>query len=212
MPSSVVPDPSPVLVRLAIPQDLGALRELEEAADRSFEPLFGPAPFGTERAPTGQERAAEPGFLLVAVAAAGTDGTTDTDDTDDTVGSVGSVGAMGSLGTEGTDDVGVVGFAHVLERDGQAHLEQLAVDPEHQGAGIGTPLIEAACAEAAARGHRRITLRTYATVPFNAPLYARRGFAVVPDPGTPFHRELARAEEAHDLGRLGQRVTMVREL
>lgn len=203
MPSSVAPDPSPVLVRLAIPQDLGALRELEEAADRSFEPLFGPAPFGTERAPTGQERAAGPGFLLVAVAAAGTDGTTDTDDT---------VGTVGSLGTEDTDDVGVVGFAHVLERDGQTHLEQLAVDPEHQGAGIGTSLIEAACAEAAARGHRRITLRTYATVPFNAPLYARRGFAVVPDPGTPFHRELARAEEAHDLGRHGQRVTMVREL
>ncbi|WP_444581593.1 GNAT family N-acetyltransferase [Brachybacterium sp. AOP25-B2-12] len=164
-------------MRPASPADLAALQEIEEAADRTFEPLLGPRPFGDERAPTGEQRATEPGFVLAAV-----------------------------------DGTAVVGFAHVLVRGPEAHLEQLAVLPSHHGQGVGTALIEAACDTARALGHRSITLRTYADIPFNAPLYARRGFRIMPDPDTPLHRALVEAEEQADLFRHGARVTMLREL
>jgi GNAT superfamily N-acetyltransferase len=72
-----------------------------------------------------------------------------------------------------------VGFAHVLEIDGDAHLEQLSVRPEHQGNGIGTALVRASMAEAARLGHRRMSLCTYLDVPWNGPFYARLGFREV---------------------------------
>ncbi|AJW77853.1 GNAT family N-acetyltransferase [Clavibacter michiganensis] len=132
-------------------------------------------------APTGASRAAEPGFLLVADEAA--DGS----------------------------DAALVGFAHVLEVDGLAHLEQVAVPPEHGRRGHGRALVEASADEARRRGHRRITLRTFADVPWNAPSYARMGFAEEP-PATPFHAALVETEARLGLDRLGRRIQMGREL
>ncbi|RLV51050.1 GNAT family N-acetyltransferase [Nocardioides mangrovicus] len=75
-----------------------------------------------------------------------------------------------------------VGFAHVLEEDGSAHLEQLVVRPAEQRRGVGRELVEAACEEALRRGHSRLTLTTYRDVSFNRPWYERLGFTVVDQP------------------------------
>ncbi|WP_325048819.1 GNAT family N-acetyltransferase [Amnibacterium setariae] len=105
-----------------------------------------------------------------------------------------------------TDDGEPVGFAHVLEEDG-AHLEQLAVRRSHGRLGIGTALVRAAAAEAARRGHSRVTLRTYADVPWNAPFYARLGF-VESEPDTAYLRDLAETEGRIGLDRWGRRLQM----
>ncbi|GAA4561535.1 GNAT family N-acetyltransferase [Planotetraspora kaengkrachanensis] len=73
-----------------------------------------------------------------------------------------------------------VGFAMLGTVDGLAHLEQLAVHPDHGRRGIGTSLLDAACDAAVAAGAAAMTLTTFRDVPWNAPWYAGRGFAVVP--------------------------------
>ncbi|MFQ6485421.1 GNAT family N-acetyltransferase [Brachybacterium epidermidis] len=105
----------------------------------------------------------------------------------------------------------VVGFVHVLEPAGLAHLEQLSVLPEHGRRGHGRALVEAALSEAAARGHRAITLRTYAEIPFNAPFYRSCGFEVS-QPGSPFLRRLVEVERQQGLMRYGTRVQMTAHL
>jgi GNAT superfamily N-acetyltransferase len=168
----------PTRIRPATVRDLDALQGIEDRADRILVELLRPAEWWP--APTGAERAAEPGFLLVAEDADADDGT-------------------------------LVGFAHVLEVDGLAHLEQVAVPPEHGRRGHGGALVEAAAAEAARRGHPRITLRTFADVPWNAPAYARAGF-VEEEPATPFHLRLAETEARLGLDLLGRRIQMGRAL
>jgi len=101
----------------------------------------------------------------------------------------------------------LVGFAHVLETAGFAHLEQVSVVPDHGGRGVGRLLVETAMAEAHARGYDRLSLRTYADVPWNAPFYAKLGFAVE-HPTTDFHRALVVTEERLRLDRHGTRVQM----
>jgi len=166
----------PTRIRPAAARDLDALQGIEDRADRILVELLRPAAWSP--APTGAERAAEPGFLLVAEDAA---------------------------------EPALVGFAHVLEVDGLAHLEQVAVPPEHGRRGHGGALVEAAAGEAGRRGHRRITLRTFADVPWNAPSYARAGFVEEP-PATPFHRRLVETEAGLGLDRLGRRIQMGRAL
>jgi GNAT superfamily N-acetyltransferase len=104
-----------------------------------------------------------------------------------------------------------VGFAQVGEADGNAHLEELAVLPGHMRQGLGTRLIETACAWAAEHGYPAITLTTYADVPWNAPYYERLGFAVVDDFG-PDVRERRDHEAAVGLDTVGPRVVMRRPL
>ncbi|MEW9530409.1 GNAT family N-acetyltransferase [Microbispora sp. NPDC049125] len=72
-----------------------------------------------------------------------------------------------------------VGFAMLGRVDGLVHLEQLAVHPDHGRKGVGTRLLEAVC-DAAAAVTTAVTLTTFRDVPWNAPWYARRGFAVLP--------------------------------
>ncbi|MBF4618728.1 GNAT family N-acetyltransferase [Clavibacter sp. VKM Ac-2873] len=173
----------PTRIHLAADGDLDALQRIEDDADRLLVDLL--APEDWPPAPTGAARAAEPGFLLVAE--------------DPVAGSRGGPGAV------------LVGFAHVLEVDGLAHLEQVSVPPEHGRRGHGRALVEASAAEGRRRGHRRITLRTFADVPWNAPAYARMGFAEEP-PATPFHAALVETEARLGLDRLGRRIQMGREL
>ncbi|MBN9155944.1 MAG: GNAT family N-acetyltransferase [Microbacterium sp.] len=101
-----------------------------------------------------------------------------------------------------------VGFVHVLEEDGIAHLEQLSVLPAHARRGHGRELLEAALDEAAERGHTSVTLRTFAEVPWNAPFYASAGFVETDPPDDPFYRALAAAEHRLGLDELGRRVHM----
>jgi GNAT superfamily N-acetyltransferase len=106
-----------------------------------------------------------------------------------------------------TPDGDAIGFAHVLEHDGDAHLEQLAVRPAFGRRGHGSALVAAVLAEAAARGAHRVTLRTYAEVPWNAPYYARLGFRES-EPDTDVLRDLVALEAAMGLDRYGRRVQM----
>lgn len=104
-----------------------------------------------------------------------------------------------------------VGFVHVLDVDGHAHLEQLSVLPEAGRRGHGRGLVAAALDEARERGYTRVTLRTYAEVPWNAPFYASCGF-LESIPETPFLRDLVDVEASLGLDRYGRRVQMTVEL
>jgi GNAT superfamily N-acetyltransferase len=64
--------------------------------------------------------------------------------------------------------------------DGEAHVEQVSVRPEHARRGIGRQLIEVAREWAVEHELPALSLTTYADVPWNGPYYARLGFEVVP--------------------------------
>ncbi|MQW75500.1 GNAT family N-acetyltransferase [Nocardioides sp. dk4132] len=100
-----------------------------------------------------------------------------------------------------------VGFAHVVVIDGDAHLEQLAVQPAHARQGIGAALVQAAREEARWAGHDRLSLTTYRDVAFNAPFYRRLGFTEVASP-RPWQQRLVAGERARGLERLGDRVLL----
>lgn len=74
-----------------------------------------------------------------------------------------------------------IGYAMVELVDGHAHLGQISVMPERHGQGVGTRLLDAVVDWAREQGHAEVTLTTFRDVPFNAPLYAKRGYVVVPD-------------------------------
>jgi GNAT superfamily N-acetyltransferase len=73
----------------------------------------------------------------------------------------------------------IVGYAVVEIVDNCAHIEQLSVDLEHQGQGIGTALIEEVEAWATSRGLGALTLTTFDDVPWNRALYEHLGFSVL---------------------------------
>ncbi|MFI7424655.1 GNAT family N-acetyltransferase [Nonomuraea sp. NPDC049684] len=73
------------------------------------------------------------------------------------------------------------GFAIVGRVDGNLHLDQLAVHPDHMRQGIGGRLVEAVADHARAVGAPAVTLTTFRDVPWNAPWYERHGFAVLPE-------------------------------
>lgn len=102
---------------------------------------------------------------------------------------------------------GIVGFVHMLEIDGHAHLEQLSVLPEHGRRGYGRALTEAALNEAKERGYRKVSLRTYADLPWNGSFYARFGF-VETEPDTEFLRNLVQVERELGLDAYGRRAQM----
>ena len=100
-----------------------------------------------------------------------------------------------------------VGFVHVLELDGHAHLEQLSVRPEAQRQGVGTDLVRAAMREARRDGHRRLSLCTYRDLAFNGPFYAALGFEEVTDL-LPFQQRLREHEAEIGLDVDGPRIVM----
>jgi GNAT superfamily N-acetyltransferase len=103
----------------------------------------------------------------------------------------------------------VQGFA-VLERvDGDVHVEQLSVHPSAMRRGVGAALLSASVDQTRGAGARRVTLLTYADVPWNAPWYARHGWRVTDDLG-PELRSLADHEVELGLTRHGRRVAMAR--
>jgi GNAT superfamily N-acetyltransferase len=101
---------------------------------------------------------------------------------------------------------GPLGFAYVLEVSGSGHLEQLSVRPSAAGRGHGRALVEAVKAESRMRGWDRVTLRTFAEIPWNAPFYATCGF-VASEPDSDFLRGLLTAEEQRGVSP-GRRVQM----
>ena len=100
-----------------------------------------------------------------------------------------------------------VGFARVDALGGQAHLEQLSVQPDSGRRGIGRSLVEAALDAARGRGYSWMTLCTFAAVPFNAPFYASCGFEEFARPG-PALAALRIHEAQLGLDDLGPRILM----
>ena len=69
-----------------------------------------------------------------------------------------------------------VGYLLAEVLDGNAHIEQVSVRPDHGRQGIGLSLIDHLAAWANERGMSAVTLTTFADVPWNAPYYERCGF------------------------------------
>lgn len=118
----------------------------------------------------------------------------------------------GRLWVAVTEDDTPVGFACTSIFEGQAHLNEVDVHPDHGRRGIGRALVECVCAWACERGLPAITLTTQRNVPWNAPFYARLGFSVL-DPAA--WTDDLRAVMAHEAA-LGldmkERVVMIRYL
>jgi len=102
----------------------------------------------------------------------------------------------------------VVGFALVLEIGGYAHLDELDVLPSHGRRGLGSSLLDTVCSWAGKAGYTAVTLRTFRDVPWNEPFYRCRGFRVVDSSQlSGEHVELEAAERQRGL-RTDLRVTM----
>jgi ribosomal protein S18 acetylase RimI-like enzyme len=74
------------------------------------------------------------------------------------------------------------GFRDILEEEtttGEFYLDTLGVKPDHQGKGIGTSLIRAACDRGKQLGHSRAGLLVDETNPLARKLYERVGFSSV---------------------------------
>jgi len=68
-----------------------------------------------------------------------------------------------------------VGFLYWSNHDGCAYTEEVAVHPAHAGSRLGARLLDALASESG--GIKTLTLATFRDVPWNAPYYARLGFA-----------------------------------
>lgn len=77
----------------------------------------------------------------------------------------------------------IVGCVHLKRHDDWPcpELGRLAVDPDHQDAGIGTLLREHVESVARERGHDHIRLRTFTGHPFLRDWYQRAGYEHVTD-------------------------------
>ena len=104
-----------------------------------------------------------------------------------------------------------LGFARLEIVDGSAHLEQIAVVPRAMRRGIGSALIEAACAWAKDNSFEALTSITFAEVAWNGPFYAARGFVPLEEI-TPGLAALREHERAAGLDAMGKRIVMRREL
>jgi ribosomal protein S18 acetylase RimI-like enzyme len=70
----------------------------------------------------------------------------------------------------------IVGLVAVGETEEGFAVENVAVDPDHQGRGLGRTLLELAEAEARRAGHDSIYLFTHEKMTENQALYARIGY------------------------------------
>jgi GNAT superfamily N-acetyltransferase len=94
-----------------------------------------------------------------------------------------------------TNDVPVA-YVIVDVVDGNAHIEQVSVDPAYAHQRIGQALIERVGTWASERGYPALTLTTFVEVPWNLPYYERLGFSRLTDADeTPGLRAI-RAHEA----------------
>lgn len=109
------------------------------------------------------------------------------------------------------DEVGTpIGWCMLAVLDGEGHLYELDVHPDHGRRGIGRQLLEFVIETMRARGHSGVTLTTFRDVPWNRPFYESAGFEVV-EPGGPEMLRTIAHEESWGLD-FSQRCVMRREL
>ncbi len=77
-----------------------------------------------------------------------------------------------------------VGFALARIVGKYAHLEEMDVQPDHCGQGIGSRLLSAVTKWASDGGYPGITLITFRHLLWNAPFYERHGFVQLDDSNT----------------------------
>jgi GNAT superfamily N-acetyltransferase len=106
----------------------------------------------------------------------------------------------------------ICGYLQLASVDGNAHIGGLSVALRSMKQGIGSALVEAACDWAWAAGYPAITLTTFASVPWNGPFYAKRGFVELRGPLAPELAAIRACEQSSALELLGDRVAMRREL
>ena len=73
----------------------------------------------------------------------------------------------------------IVGGLVLVPCDGFLQLANVAVHPDHRGAGLGKRLLERAETEARNRGYAELRLNTHADMAENLRLYARNGWSRV---------------------------------
>lgn len=106
----------------------------------------------------------------------------------------------------------LLGFAAMVEADGQAHLYELSVAHAHQKRGIGRALLNEALELAVSHGYRAMTLTTCRDVKFNRPFYESCGFQVFdPDRSQPRLCGVMKKERARWKG-IQERVAMIKIL
>ncbi|RSN31482.1 GNAT family N-acetyltransferase [Amycolatopsis sp. WAC 04169] len=164
------------MIRLATPEDLPALQDVERAAGEPFRAL---------------------GMAAIA---------------DDDPPSIADLTVFQRDGRAWVWDAGDGPVAYLLAEvvDGHGHIEQVSVHPGHARRGLGRRLIEHAAEWASREGLAGLTLTTYAEVPWNAPYYARLGFATLDEESL---TEGLRAVREHEIARgldAWPRVTMRR--
>lgn len=86
--------------------------------------------------------------------------------------------------------------------DGNLHIEQVSVHPDHARRGIGRGLLAHVAEQASAQSLPALTLTTFLDVPWNAPYYRRCGFrALTSAEETPGLRAIRAREAALGLDR-----------
>jgi GNAT superfamily N-acetyltransferase len=102
----------------------------------------------------------------------------------------------------------IVGFALARLIDGEPHLEEIDVHPDHGRRGIGAALVRTVIEWARGRSAGGVTLSTFRDIPWNGPFYASFGFhALDTESLSDAFRELRMREREHGLP-IDQRVVM----
>jgi GNAT superfamily N-acetyltransferase len=110
------------------------------------------------------------------------------------------------------EDGAPIAYLVAAEVDGCLHVEQVSVDPAGAGRGIGAALIEHAAGVARQAGRPALTLTTFRDIPWNAPYYARLGFAELPGPEQGPEMRALVARERTAIPGDHPRVAMIRRL
>jgi GNAT superfamily N-acetyltransferase len=91
--------------------------------------------------------------------------------------------AAGTLWVADDAAAGVIGFLNAEAIGAELHIWEAAVRGDFQQRGIGARLLGAAFDHARAAALTAVTLTTFRDVAWNAPFYARNGFAIVEGDG-----------------------------
>ncbi len=77
------------------------------------------------------------------------------------------------------DEENPVGFLLADVVDGNFHIQEMDMDPQHARQGLGRRLLEHAVEVAKARQFECVTLTTFEHLPWNAAFYSRSGFSIM---------------------------------